>query len=90
MAYDIWRRPVAACYDRRQPEAARDARQKHVFPQRFQESSCLNSFPDASMKRAAFAQQYSSAKKVVPERFLKNTSNFFSYPNKVAYFDILE
>ena len=80
---------MAACYDRRQPEAARDARQKHVFPQRFQKSSCLDSFPDASMK-SGLAQLYSSAEKVVPERFLKNTSNFFSYPNKVAYFDILE
>ena len=52
--------------------------------------SCLDSFPDARMKRAALAQLYSSAKKVVPEQFLKNTCNHFSYPNKVAYFDILE
>ena len=41
--------------------------------------SCLDSF--ASIKRAAFAhspQLYSYAeKKVVPERFLKNTSNYF-------------
>ena len=56
------------------PEAARNAQQKYVFPQRF---SCLDSFPDASMKRAALSQLYSSAKKVVPERFLKNTSNCF-------------
>ena len=45
VAYSIWRRPVAAgggrwrpvaaCYDRRQPEAARNARQKYVFPQIF-------------------------------------------------------
>ena len=41
--------------------------------------SCLDSF--ASIKRAAFAHSpklYSYAeKKVVPERFLKNTSNYF-------------
>ena len=52
--------------------------------------SCLNSF--ASIMRAAFAHSpklYSYAeKKVVPERFLKNTSNyFFFYSKKVAYFD---
>ena len=68
------------------PEAARNAQQKYVFPQRF---SCLDSFLDASMKRAALSQLYSSAKKVVPERFLKNTSNCFFYPKKVTYFDIL-
>ena len=33
-----WRRPVAAFHDWRQPEAARNARQKYVFPKDFRDS----------------------------------------------------
>ena len=43
-------------------------------------------------EESGLAQLYSYAEileKVVPERFLKNTSNCFFYPKKVAYFDIL-
>ena len=58
--------------------------------------SCLDSF--ASIKRAAFAhspQLYSYAeKKVVPERFLKNTSNYLFFIqrkllNSIIFGDIL-
>ena len=83
-------RPGAARNAWGRPRADGGGRGRLVILGGFQRRSCLDSFPDARMKRAALAQLYPSAKKVVPERFLKNTCNYFSFPNKVAYFDILE
>ena len=89
-----WGRPGAAGGGWGRPEASRHVHSRLVMlgKSMFSETFMIGLVSRRQHEESGLAQLYSYAEileKVVPERFLKNTSNCFFYPKKVAYFDIL-